>query len=312
MELKNITIKEWKIGVNIWKHVNKSKDLIEKIKKIREDKELYFNIYDSLKGFDLIMSVVGKEKIVEYFVMYMTHMESTEKNYSKFLTFVWKKEWNDFFKKLRKLHSELTKTYNSIRFWNKSYHFGSEEVYLRETLDKMKFLLGSIWELKGKWNFMNVNSLLGTNNYINNFDFKFKWAELEQIGFYLRLDDLEEVREKDNLLPFFKLINTLMDEAKTSQNNIMDAAEEAAKNIRGDIKKLYWYHDEKEKEFIDKAKNEINKYLDKGDVNFLADFTKEANSILKTLDAEKNIPQWVIMDNTEILEESSEELKEYM
>lgn len=297
--------------IDIAKYIEWSEELVKMLKKIKSDKKLYFHIYDSLKGFDLIMSILGKEKLLEYFVMYMKNTDEVNKNYSKFIEFIWDNEWKDFFNQLREVYKWIVQNYDNIKFWKSSYHFGSEEIYLRETLDKIKQILENLWELEWKWNFMKINiSFLNSKN--SNLDFKFTDWNLDEIGFYPNLDELEEETSEENLLPFFHLLNNLIEELKLTWERILEMAKELEEKLTKDINQLYEQEKEVEKDFIQKAKTEITSYLNKKDINFLSDIIEKIENDLKTLERDKNLPQSIIKKDIENLEKCLWELQVVM
>ena len=306
MTIKKVAVK--KDVIDISKYIEQSEELIKMIKKIKDDKRLYFHIYDSLKWFDLIMSVLGKEKLLEYFVLYMKNTNEINKNYSKFVEFIWENEWKDFFIKLREIYRGILQNYDSIKFWNKSYHFGSEEIYLRETLDKIKQVLDTLWELEWKWNFMKINmSFLNWKN--SNLDFKFTDLDLDKIGFYPNLDDLEEETSEDNLLPFFHLLNDLIEEVKITWERVLEMGKEFDVKLTDDINSLYKQEEDLELEFIKKAKIEITTYLKKKDLFSLSDIIEKIENNLKIIERDKNLPQSIIKKDIENLEKCLVELQ---
>ena len=297
--------------IDIAKYIEWSEELVKMLKKIKSDKKLYFHIYDSLKGFDLIMSILGKEKLLEYFVMYMKNIDEVNKNYSKFIEFIWDNEWKDFLNQLREVYKWIVQNYDNIKFWKSSYHFGSEEIYLRETLDKIKQILENLWELEWKWNFMKINmSFLNSKN--SNLDFKFTDWNLDEIGFYPNLDELEEETSEENLLPFFHLLNNLIEELKLTWERVLEMAKELEEKLTKDINQLYEQEKEVEKDFIQKAKTEITSYLNKKDINFLSDIIEKIENDLKTLERDKNLPQSIIKKDIENLEKCLWELQVVM
>ena len=295
------------IKIDISKHVEKSEELIKMILKIKLDKKLLFNIYDSLKWFDLIMSVVWKEKLLEYFTMYMKNTEEKQKNYSKFISFVWENEWKDFFSSLRDVYYGIVKNYDSIKFWTSAFHFGSEEIYLRETLEKIKSILESLWESKEKGlikinlNFLNWNP--------SNLDFRFNDSQLEEIGFYLKLDELDEETSDENLLPFFHLLNSIIEELKITEERVVEIIEDSKKELQKDIDILYKDKENKENSSIKEAKKELTAYLKKKDIKELSEIIKESSNILNNIEKNKNLPQSILNRDIETLENKLDELQ---
>jgi len=295
------------IKVNISAHVEKTEELIKMIEKLNNDKKLFFHIYDSLKGFDLIMSGVGKEKLLEYFMFYMKNTEEKQKNYSKFVSFIWEKEWEDFLANLRDVYKGIVKNYDSIKFWTKSYHFGSEEIYLRETLEKIKSILESLWELKEKSLIkINLSFLSGSNS---NLDFKFNDSGLEELGFYLRLDELDEETHEENLLPFFHLLNNLIEELKVTQDRVIEMVEDEKKDLQKNIDILYINKADLEKESIIKAKKEITAYLKSKEITELTEIIEKNSQILENIERNKNLPQSILNKDIETLENKLDELQ---
>jgi len=45
---------------------------------------------------------------------------------------------------MRKVYNDILENYDKIKFSNDSFHFGSEEIYLRETLEKIKSVLDNL------------------------------------------------------------------------------------------------------------------------------------------------------------------------
>jgi len=295
------------IKVDISAHVEKSEELLKMMGKLKHDKKLYFHIYDSLKWFDLIMSGVWKEKLLEYFISYMKNTEEKQKNYSKFVSFIWEQEWNDFISNLREVYNGIVKNYDSIKFWTKSYHFGSEEIYLRETLEKVKAILESLWELKEKSLIkINLSFLSGSNS---NLDFKFNDSQLEEIGFYLRLDELDEETHEENLLPFFHLLNNLIEELKITQDRVIEMIEDEKKDLQKNIDILYKNKSNLEKESITKAKKEITTYLKSKDISELSEIIEKNSQILENIERNKNLPQSILNKDIETLENKLDELQ---
>ena len=295
------------IKIDISGHVEKSEELIKMMNKLKYDKKLYFHIYDSLKWFDLIMSGVWKEKLLEYFISYMKNTEEKQKNYSKFVSYIWEQEWNDFISNLREVYNWIVKNYDSIKFWTKSYHFGSEEIYLRETLEKIKSILESLWELKEKSLIkINLSFLSGSNS---NLDFKFNDTQIEELGFYLRLDELDEETHEENLLPFFHLLNNLIEELKITQDRVIEMIEDEKKDLQKNIDILYKNKSNLEKESITKAKKEIATYLKSKDISELSEIIEKNSQILENIERNKNLPQSILNKDIETLENKLDELQ---
>jgi len=295
------------VKVDVSAHIEKSEELLKMMDKLKHDKKLYFHIYDSLKWFDLIMSGVWKEKLLEYFTSYMKNTEEKQKNYSKFVLFIWEQEWNDFISNLREVYNWIVKNYDSIKFWTSSYHFGSEEIYLRETLEKIKSILESLWKLKEKSLIkINLSFLSGSNS---NLDFKFNDSQLEEIGFYLRLDELDEETHEENLLPFFHLLNNLIEELKITQDRVIEMIEEEKKDLQKNIDILYKNKSNLEKESITKAQKEITTYLKSKDISELSEIIEKNSQILENIERNKNLPQSILNKDIETLENKLDELQ---
>ncbi len=295
------------IKVDISKHIEKSEELIKMMEKLKKDKKLFFHIYDSLKGFDLIMSVIWKEKLLEYFVMYMKNTEDKQKNYSKFIDFISDNEWKEFISSLRDVYNWIVKNYDNIKFWTKSFHFGSEEVYLRETLEKIKSILESLWELKEK-SLIKINlSFLNWNN--SNLDFKFNDSEIEEIGFYIRLDELDEETSEENLLPFFHLLNNLIEELKITEERVVEMINDSKKELQKDIEILYKKKESLEKDSIVLAKKELKTYLTKKTIKELSEIIDESSNILNNIERNKSLPKWILIKDIETLEDRFDKLQ---
>jgi hypothetical protein len=58
MVTKKGELKKVEIKIELGKHVEKSEELVKMVQKLKLDKKMYFHIYDGLKGFDLLMSVI--------------------------------------------------------------------------------------------------------------------------------------------------------------------------------------------------------------------------------------------------------------
>jgi Holliday junction resolvase RusA-like endonuclease len=121
---------------------------------------------------------------------------------------------------------------------------------------------------------------------------------------------LEEDTSEDNLLPFFHLLNNLIEELKITQERVLEMSEEFKKEIQIDIDILYSRKKENEKEFIEKAKKDISNYLKKDDIYELLDIISETEIILKNLERNKNLPESIIKKDIETLEKSLSELQE--
>ena len=294
------------IKIDVAKHVEKTEELIKMMEKLNNDKKLFFHIYDSLKWIDLIMSVIWKEKLLEYFISYMKNTEDKQKNYSKFVSYISENEWKEFLKQLREVYNGIVKNYNSIKFGTTSYHFGSEEIYLRETLEKIKSILESLWELKEK-SLIKIN--LSFLNSTSNLDFKFNDIELENIWFYTRLDDLDEETTEENLLPFFHLLNHLIEELKITQERVIEMINEAKKELQKDIDILYKNNQELEKQAISQAKKEITAYLKLKSIKELSEIIEKNNQILENIEKNKNLPQSIINKDIETLENKLDDLQ---
>lgn len=305
----NMTIKkENNTKIEVSKHVEKTEELIKMMSKLKQDKKLLFHVYDSLKGFDLIMSVLWKEKIIEYFVLYMKNSEEKLKNYSKFISFVSENEWSTFLTKLREVYNWIVDNYDSIKFGKTSYHFWSEEIYLRETLEKIKSILESLWELKAKWKFININ--LTFLNWTNsNLDFKFNDTNLEEIWFYSKLDLLDEDTSEENLLPFFHLLNNLIEELKITEERVIEMINEEKDELVKNTDFLYKQKEDLEKESINKAKKEITSYLKKKDIKTLWEIIEKNSNILNDIERNKNLPQSIVNKDIETLEKNIESLE---
>ena len=298
--------KKIEIKIDVAKHVEKTEELVKMMQKLNNDKKLFFHIYDSLKWFDLIMSVIWKEKLLEYFVSYMKNTEEKQKNYSKFTSYISENEWKDFLMKLREIYNWIVKNYNSIKFWNISYHFGSEEIYLRETLEKIKSILESLWELKWK-SLIKIN--LSFLNSTSNLDFKFNDQELNNIWFYWRLDELDEETSEENLLPFFHLLNHLIEELKITQERVIEMINDDKKELQKDIDILYKNKEFLEKESITNAKKAITTYLKKKDIKSLSEIIEENSNILNNIERNKNLPESILNKDIQTLENSLEDLQ---
>ena len=290
--------------INISKHIKKSEELVKMLNELKEKKKLFFHIYDGLKWFDLIMTVIWKEKIIEYFRWYIKDSAKDSKNYSSFVSFIWENKWKEFFEWMRKVYNDILENYDKIKFSNDSFHFGSEEIYLRETLEKIKSVLDNLWELEWKWNFININlSFLNLKN--SSLDFNFTDSELEKVDFYTSLEDfLEEDTLDENKLPFFHLLNTLMWDLKVVQERVVDMSNEFKEEIWKDIETLYSQEKDKEIEFIKKSKKQIWGYLDGENLDIFSDMSIEIKSILDNLERNKELVQSIIRKDIETLEES--------
>ncbi|MDQ7022465.1 MAG: hypothetical protein Q9M97_02880 [Candidatus Gracilibacteria bacterium] len=158
-----------------------------------------------------------------------------------------------FLSKLREIYNGIVKNYDSIKFGKTSYHFGSEEIYLRETLEKIKSILESLGELKEKGKFININlTFLNGNN--SNLDFKFNDFNLDEILFYSRLDEIDEDTTEENLLPFFHLLNNLIEELKITEERVIEMINEEKEELKKDTQILYKQKEVLEKDSILKAK----------------------------------------------------------
>ncbi len=293
--------------IEIPKYVEKSEELIKMMIKLKSDKKLLFHIYDSLKWFDLIMSVIWKEKLLEYFIMYMKNTDEKQKNYSKFIAFVWENEWKDFFSNLRNIYNGLVQNYDSIKFWTKSYHFGSEEIYLRETLEKIKSILETLWELKEKSVIkINLSFLNWTNS---NLDFKFNDSQLEEIWFYLKLDELDEETNEENLLPFFHLLNHLVQELKITEERVVEMINEEINELKIDTQILYKNKTKLEKDSIILAKKEIVAINKNKEIKELKELIEKINNSLNNIERNKNLPQSILNKDIETLEKNIDDLQ---
>jgi len=212
-----------------------------------------------------------------------------------------------FFSNLRNVYNGILENYDSIKFWTSSYHFGSEEIYLRETLEKIKSILESLWELKEK-SVIKINlSFLNWNN--SNLDFKFNDSQLEEIGFYLKLDDLDEETSEENLLPFFHLLNTLIEELKITEERVIEMVEDSKKELQKDTEILYKNKEDLEKKSITDAKKELTAYLKKKDIKQLSQIIEENSNILNNIERNKNLPQSILNKDIETLENKYDELQ---
>jgi len=299
--------KEKEEKIEISKYIEKSDELINMIEKLRKDKKILFHIYDSLKWFDLIMSTIWKEKLLEYFFSYMKNTEEKQKNYSKFVSFIAEWEWEDFLNQLKETYNWIVINYDKIKFNKKSYHFWNEEIYLRETLEKIKSILEDLGLLKWK-KLININlSFLNWKN--SNLDFKFFDHNLEEIWFYENLENIANEEWQENLLPFFHLLNNLVEEQSITEERVIEMIKEQIKELQKNIKILEKENEDLEKKSISEAKKELKSYLSKKDIKELNQIIEKTNNILEKLNRNKQLSQSIILKDIDTLTNKFDELQ---
>ena len=146
---------------------------------------------------------------------------------------------------------------------------------------------------------INMNFLNSKNS---NLDFKFIDIDLNKINFYSNLDELKEETNEENLLPFFHLLNNLIEELKITQERVIEMAKEFEEKLLKDIDILYEQEKQIEEDFIKKAKIEITSYLKKKDIISLSDIIEKVENDLQILERDKNLPQSIIKKDIENLE----------
>jgi hypothetical protein len=150
-------------------------------------------------------------------------------------------------------------------------------------------------------NFLNLSN--------SNLDFKFTDADLDKIDFYDRLNELDEETSKENLLPFFYLLNRLMEELKITQERVNEMVKEFEIKINKDIDILYKNHKNIELDFIKKTKIDIKSYISKKELVSLDDIIKEIQNKLEILKRDKELLQSTVNEDIKKLEGCLEKLK---
>ncbi len=295
--------------VDIAKIVKQSEEISKTINILRNNKKVYFQIYDGLKGFELIMSIIWKDEIVESFILYMKNKEESIKNYAQFIWYLSKNNSKELIDKLEEIYNGILEKYDSIDFGMQASHFWTEEIYLRETLKKIKGILKAFWKPANKNNILNkINFWFLSKN--TNLNFSFCDSDLENIDFYNRLSqDIDDEDSSTNLLPFFHLLNKHMDELIQNQERAEELAKDFISEIIKNIEILEISSSSLEKKHIENTKKDIKSFIQKKENSDFNEFSDEIQNILQVNQRNKDLPQSILKKDIETLENSRDELE---
>lgn len=292
------------------KHIAQVNEYVQTIKELRVNQQLYFDIYDWLKWFDLIMSIVWKEKLFELLALYMKSNDTKTKNCAHFLIFI-NNEMSEisFLDELKGAYDWITGRYHTIKFSPKAHHFWTEEIYLKDTLHQIQQSLESLGRDGSKNNFMQkgLTFLQIKNSALN---LRFKDEDLTRVWFYDHLEEINDEASADNLLPFFHFMNKRMTHLKAMQVRVSAAAHEFMQWVQKDIDELQEKYDAIEAKARKDSWTKIIAFLEDQSICNVSDLKEQIDFSIGDVIRKKDIIQSTITKDIDTLETSLMNLME--